>query len=109
VPTYERSDADPRLLAALAGGLALFLAAVPLCLLLIYPGAVHRPPAPAPAADIPGPRLQIEPALDLARLRAAEQAQLAGYGWLDRERGVVRIPIERAMGLIAARGLPGWR
>jgi len=40
---YERSDADPRLIAALAVGLALFLVATPLLLTAIYPGAGHPP------------------------------------------------------------------
>jgi hypothetical protein len=31
---------------------------------------------------------------------------LEGYGWVDREAGVVRLPIERAMALVLERGLP---
>jgi hypothetical protein len=31
---------------------------------------------------------------------------LEGYGWVDREAGVVRVPIERAMELLLERGLP---
>jgi hypothetical protein len=31
---------------------------------------------------------------------------LEGYGWVDREAGVVRLPIERAMELLLERGLP---
>ena len=36
---YERSDADPRLVGAIAGGLAIFLIAVPLLMLAMYPGS----------------------------------------------------------------------
>jgi hypothetical protein len=54
----------------------------------------------------PEPRLQAEPILDLRRLRAAEDEQLNTYGWLDRNAGTVRIPIARAMELLAQRGLP---
>ena len=51
-------------------------------------------------------RLQITPEVDLAALRAKENRELASYGWIDKESGVVRIPIVRAMDLIAQRGLP---
>lgn len=48
----------------------------------------------------PQPRLQTEPRGDLAQLRAAEDATLHGYGWVDRQAGIVRIPIERAIDLV---------
>lgn len=51
-----------------------------------------------------GPRLQTKPADDLARLRAGEDAVLGSYGWVDREHGVARIPIERAMDHLAEKG-----
>jgi hypothetical protein len=54
----------------------------------------------------PEPRLQTAPVQDLRQLRAAEDAVLNSYGWIDRKNGVVRIPIERAMELLARRGLP---
>lgn len=55
----------------------------------------------------PEPRLQVAPRDDLRRLRAREDEQLHGYGWVDRPAGVTRIPIERAIELLAVRGLPG--
>ena len=36
---------------------------------------------------------------ELATMRAQQQANLNGYGWVDESAGVVRIPIERAMEL----------
>jgi hypothetical protein len=56
--------------------------------------------------EFPGPRLQIKAPLDLARLRAAEDLNLHSYGWIDRNLGTVRIPIDRAMQLLLERGLP---
>jgi hypothetical protein len=32
---------------------------------------------------------------------------LNGYGWVNKEQGIVRIPIERAMELIVEKGFPG--
>ena len=52
------------------------------------------------------PRLQINPAYDLQQFRDAESAKLNSYGWIDKSAGVVRIPIDRAMDLLAQRGLP---
>lgn len=49
----------------------------------------------------PAPRLQAHPAFDLAQLRAAEDAELEGWSWADRKAGLARIPIERAMELLA--------
>jgi hypothetical protein len=31
------------------------------------------------------------------RLAAERKTQLEEYGWVDRERGIIRIPVERAM------------
>jgi hypothetical protein len=56
--------------------------------------------------QFPGPQLQVAPAKDLATLRAREEAELTQYGWIDKQAGVVRIPIERAMELTIQRGLP---
>jgi len=39
-------------------------------------------------------------------LRQAEEDALKSYGWVDRNNGVVRIPIDQAMKLTIQRGLP---
>jgi len=54
----------------------------------------------------PMPRLQSAPITDLKDMRAAEEQILHGYGWVDQANGVTRIPIDRAMELLAQRGLP---
>jgi hypothetical protein len=40
------------------------------------------------------------------RLAAEADSVLATYGWVDRERGIVRIPIERAIAIVASRATP---
>jgi hypothetical protein len=60
--------------------------------------------AVVPAGKFEPPQLQSDPAGELRDYQAAQRARLEGYAWTDRERGLVRIPIERAMGMIAARG-----
>jgi hypothetical protein len=54
----------------------------------------------------PEPRLQPKPALDMQQMRAAEERTLHQYGWVDPDKGIVRIPIDRAMDIIAKKGLP---
>src|SRR5262245_30833775 len=51
----------------------------------------------------PEPRLQLDPARDLQQMRAVENEILNSYGWVDKPTGVVRIPIDRAMKLLAER------
>jgi hypothetical protein len=54
----------------------------------------------------PEPRLQTNPREDLQNLRDAEDALLNSYGWVDKNKGIVHIPIRDAMKLAIQRGLP---
>jgi hypothetical protein len=105
---FERSDADPRLLSALAIGIALFLIAAPFLIVATYPDASALGQIPGNLPQPPQPRLQIAPRLTANRLHASEQKQLDGYSWIDPRQDVVSIPIERAMRLISERGITGW-
>ena len=55
----------------------------------------------------PLPRLQTLESVDLKVFRDSEAQVLDSYAWVDKEQGVVRIPIAHAIDLIAERGLPG--
>jgi hypothetical protein len=41
-----------------------------------------------------------------ASLDTSARVALGGYGWVDEERGIVRIPIDRAIDIVARRGQP---
>ena len=69
--------------------------------------AGEKPPA-TPAARFPQPQLQANAAADLVKIQAGEEEILSSYGWVDRNAGVVRMPIDRAMQRIAERGVPVW-
>jgi hypothetical protein len=56
--------------------------------------------------NFPSPQLEINERDQLNGIRMQEDDTLATYGWVDQKAGTVRIPIERAMDLIAQRGLP---
>ena len=54
----------------------------------------------------PRPRLQTYPFDDIKELRKEENKILEHYAWVDQNGGVVRIPIERAIDVLAEKGLP---
>ena len=54
----------------------------------------------------PEPRLQSDPQGDLRALRTQEEELLKSYGWVNKEAGIARIPIDEAMKLVVQRGLP---
>jgi len=57
--------------------------------------------------SFPTPKLQTDDgSQDVADLHAREDLLLDNYSWADEAHSKVRIPIERAMELIAQRGLP---
>ena len=59
-----------------------------------------------PQTAFPSPRLEEDERGQLNGIRTAEDQVLYSYGWVDEKAGTVRIPIERAMDLLARRGLP---
>jgi hypothetical protein len=57
--------------------------------------------------NFPTPRLQTDDGnQEIADLHAKEDLLLEHYSWANQSQGKVRIPIERAMELIAQSGLP---
>lgn len=69
-------------------------------------GALPHDKVNVDARELPPlPRLQSAPIQDLKDMRAAEDKILSGYGWVDQQHGVARIPIDRAIDLLAQRGV----
>lgn len=56
--------------------------------------------------NFPSPQLEIDERNQLDAIRLDEEQTLATYDYIDKNAGTVRIPIDRAMDLIAQRGLP---
>ena len=111
---YEESDANVASLGKYGIGLAIISAVVLVLMLWLQnffaaqTKSVTPPPSPLAVQRQapPAPRLQVIPEKDLHDVRVAEDSVLHSYGWIVRDAGVVRIPIERAMELTAQRGLP---
>jgi hypothetical protein len=88
-------------------GTAILLVVSSLVLIAAYPNAlpdVGRTLRISP----PGPRLQTSPEHDLQQFRAEEEKRLNTYYWIDKQKGTVHIPIDRAMEKIVQTGLPGF-
>lgn len=71
----------------------------------------QQPKSDSPFADQrtlpPAPRLQATPYEDMKQYSERAAAELSSYGWVDKQQGVVRIPIGRAMEMVIERGIPG--
>jgi hypothetical protein len=59
-----------------------------------------------PQTAFPSPRLEEDERSQLDGIRLRQDDELYSYGWVDEKAGAVHIPIERAMDLLAQRGLP---
>lgn len=115
---YERSDA--RVNAVLVTTIFIFVVAVLIAagVLFYYRFAVkarelayERRRQPLEQVTVPtefqGPNnLQVSTKKDMEIYREESYSRLNTYGWVSKEAGVVRIPIERAMALVVERGLP---
>jgi len=105
---HETADVDGRLVWRTAAVLVATIVGagfVAYGLLALFHDETGRPLAPADARPtaMPSPPLSSTPVLDLKTLRAQKQAMLHEYAWIDRGKGIVRIPIEQAMSLLIAR------
>lgn len=106
---YEKKDVDFSIVAMFLGVLLVMMLLVGVAARIVF-RMVSAPPAltaQGPAAALPPePRLEADPVGHYKAFRAKEDDLLTHYGWVDRPKGIVRIPIDRAMDLIAAKGLP---
>ncbi len=111
---HEKKDADVTAITLIAVGALLLVLFVQLTVwmtlrhLRLARGAKTQSAAlgTASSKQFPDPRLQADPAADLLTMRARDVQELDTFGWIDRKDGVFRIPIGRAMQLLAERGLP---
>ena len=73
---------------------------------MVTPEADTRAVTPENAETFPQPRLEENERTQFRSFIEDQDRKLATYDWVDKDRGTVRIPIDRAMELIAQRGLP---
>ena len=115
--SHERRDVNVFQITAFGIGLMLSCIVVVFAMWAMFDFLAHREDdknADNPSASMmnerqklpPEPRLQVTPKIELKDLRADEDAILNGYGWVDPNKGIVRIPIGQAIDIVAQKGLP---
>lgn len=106
----ENRDVDARALALFALGLVGFVAAALAVLHFLFGTA----PSPLPFASgtgLPGSgrvMLETDPGASAASYEADQARRLASYGWVDRDHGIARIPVDAAVAILAVRGISDW-
>ncbi len=103
---HELFDFDVRYLGWFSVGLVILLIVTAWAAFMLMGGfrvvtAVTAKQSTEGSATGPFATLQDTPQDDLRSYRRSKAASLEGYHWVDRSAGVVRIPIERAMELVA--------
>jgi hypothetical protein len=115
--SHEASDVNFRAILTFAAGLLVLGAVVYFVVWLLFGYLTRRENAASASPEYPlavgqedrlppEPRLQRNPRQDMKDLRESEDILLKSYDWVDKNGGVVRIPIDEAMTLTLQRGLP---
>ena len=122
---YEKEDLSPRSIFYFMAGLVVFALLIHLAIVGVYVSLDRYDRAHQPAVsplvktnpntrsvtrtdtqEFPLPRLEESEIRQLNDVIRSQDEKLATYGWVDEKAGKVRIPIDRAMEIVAQRGLP---
>ena len=110
---HETRDTNVRSVVIFGAGLLVVVVVVLFAMNRMFSFLAARKDSGPPASPLaltreipPEPRLQLDDSANLKALQSAEEKVLASYGWVNEKEGIVRIPIERAIELLAKRGLP---
>lgn len=122
---FEREDLSPAGVMYFLAGLAVVVIAIYLIVSGMYsfldryerqhqatmsPMTTPKPDTriitPEDPLSFPQPRLETDERTQLTGYIQKQDQRLLTYDWIDKDGGTVRIPIDRAMDLIAERGLP---
>ena len=103
----EPDSTQPKLLLAVAGAVLLLLAIAFGVVLWFYTANVP-PHGPTVPKTFPSPRLMQDESDWLNRTQTEQRARLQGWRWIDRNKGLIAIPIDEAMRRIAAKGADGY-
>ena len=114
--TYEHTDAHVWIIVKFLFWMFVSAVVIHVGLGLFYQMLIERSKTvgeqPYPLATVaadklpPAPRLQQFPRNERFEFQTGEQELLETYGWMNKNAGIVHIPIEEAMRLTVQRGLP---
>lgn len=103
----EPDATNARLLLAIAGGVLLLLVLAFGMVLWFYSANVPERGAIVPR-QFPSPQLIRDETDERLRAEGEQRARIESYRWVDRDKGVIAIPIGEAMRMIAAKGADGY-
>ena len=86
-------------------GLVIFILVTVALAFRVFVPTVRSTPDELARLENMAPGVKPNQAYDRQRIQAAEREMLNHYGWQDHKQGIVRIPIERAIELMAERKL----
>jgi hypothetical protein len=89
--------------AMIVAGILFACAAAYYAFATLQPARGYGGPDAAAGMRIAAPVLEAAPQPSRAAYSAQKEAQVNGYGWVDRKAGIARIPVEQAMRLMARR------
>src|SRR3954447_7092771 len=104
---YEESDWRLGYIGLVFLGTFVMLVIAPFVLMWAFPNSLPDQRRNLTIAP-PPPRQPVAPSLDRVRYVAEQKLKLDTYYWIDRDRGLVHIPIEEAMKRVAAHGIDGF-
>jgi hypothetical protein len=99
-PSHAPRPVSPLAIVAALAGFSLFLVIVRLVYVRDLPPAPQNQAAEKLTADLAWKATPVARRAYLDELREKQAKQAASYAWIDRGKGVVQIPIDRAMELI---------
>jgi hypothetical protein len=108
---HEESEVSVRLIVVSLAFLAVFTLII--CVLVVgifryfhsYYGTDEAVRLSQPVIP-PEPRIEVAPWEQLQQLRVKEDHILHTYAWVDKSAGTVRVPIDKAIDMLATKGLP---
>ena len=112
---YETSDANAKRLGFIGALIVITAIILPFLLWGLYghfeETAANGSPVPESVSKqkfdtAQSPPLEPHPIANYEKFRQTENEKLNNYGWIDKQNGVVHIPIEQAMKILINKGLP---
>lgn len=112
---YEERDINVRDVLLIAFGVLVCTLIIVFALYLLYAYMRNRKAQESPPTSPvqrrvfqfpPEPRIQQSPAFDYQTMYYESQWDLHHYKWVDKQKGIVAIPVDRAIDIIAKRGIP---
>jgi hypothetical protein len=103
----ENPDVGARRIVGFTSAFLLFVA-VSLVALQVYYAHARIGASPRAPRAFPAPGLETRNGQNLSALLEQQRVRSQAYAWVERARGRVRIPVSKAMAIVASRGAKAY-